>query len=454
LDKQEMQKQHKQSMRLGVIAVVAALVLLLLVHMLLPAALMSGGGGGEYRFYMGPVLPMTVVSGGETVTAERHVDFDFAPFSLERKSNIHPRQVIVTDRYTVDGSGEATLAYGFHGQLTDPPEQIPEILVNGELVESKLYPSVDANSLVDHAKKWEQYRDAVANNDFLGEALETAPDWEQPVTVYHFSDLHWTDPSGEPYVYLHVQYDFDPEHTTLWRYGGAGSVSIHEDGTGHWHIQLPNDPEQFWLRDEAWLLVLGEDIQNMEFESSMGPRTSEEAPAGAAAYELEKTQSTFGEMVWQFAADYGTWRQYDGSEVSEYDTQEILYTGAMKRLLDGIPDNGTNYQSIDELFNATMHDRGLIYAVFTVTFPAEITVRYHQEASLEGLGKKTPTDGLDLATTLGSALTFTDLSASVTNTNQIEIIDQNFGFDLDAGITETKLDTSQEWYFLDASVKS
>ena len=53
MDKQEMQKQHKQSMRLGVIAVVTALVLLLLVHMLLPAALMSGGGGGEYRFYMG-----------------------------------------------------------------------------------------------------------------------------------------------------------------------------------------------------------------------------------------------------------------------------------------------------------------------------------------------------------------------------------------------------------------
>ena len=57
--------------------------------------------------------------------------------------------------------------------------------------------------------------------------------------------------------------------------------------------------------------------------------------------------------------------------------------------------------------------------------------------------------GYDLATALGSALTFTGQTAALANTENIEIVRQNLGFDLENGVTEVTLDPAEPHYYLE-----
>ena len=57
--------------------------------------------------------------------------------------------------------------------------------------------------------------------------------------------------------------------------------------------------------------------------------------------------------------------------------------------------------------------------------------------------------GYDLVTTLGSNLTCTGQTAILEDRGQIEIVRQNFGFDLEAGIKSAALDLGTEHYYLE-----
>ena len=53
-----------------------------------------------------------------------------------------------------------------------------------------------------------------------------------------------------------------------------------------------------------------------------------------------------------------------------------------------------------------------------------------------------------MASRLGSNLTFTEQTASICRFEEIEIITQNFGFDLEQGITNVTLDLNQDHYWM------
>ena len=55
----------------------------------------------------------------------------------------------------------------------------------------------------------------------------------------------------------------------------------------------------------------------------------------------------------------------------------------------------------------------------------------------------------DMVTRLGSNLHFESVAAEITNIKDIDIIRQNFGFDLLAGVTKVILDPAIEHYYLE-----
>ena len=57
--------------------------------------------------------------------------------------------------------------------------------------------------------------------------------------------------------------------------------------------------------------------------------------------------------------------------------------------------------------------------------------------------------GYDMVSRLGSSLSFTGLSAKLRNTEAIQIVRQNMGFDLEQGITQVTLDPDEEHYYLE-----
>ena len=78
----------------------------------------------------------------------------------------------------------------------------------------------------------------------------------------------------------------------------------------------------------------------------------------------------------------------------------------------------------------------------TASMEKESSYDYSCEQSNEG-GR-----GYDLMTTLGSNLSCTRQTATLEDRGQIEILWQNFGFDLEAGIKTVELDAETEHYFL------
>lgn len=57
--------------------------------------------------------------------------------------------------------------------------------------------------------------------------------------------------------------------------------------------------------------------------------------------------------------------------------------------------------------------------------------------------------GYDLVTELGSNLSFAQQTAKLEDRGQIEIVRQNFGFDLANGIKEVVLDLNKPHYYLE-----
>jgi hypothetical protein len=57
--------------------------------------------------------------------------------------------------------------------------------------------------------------------------------------------------------------------------------------------------------------------------------------------------------------------------------------------------------------------------------------------------------GYDLMTALGSNLNCTEQTATLLDRGQVEIVRQNFGFDLENGVTTVTLDPEEAHYYLE-----
>lgn len=415
--------------------------------------LMNPNLSGDYMFYQGPVLPLSSLSGAETVTAQRHVELDFANCSEPSDSVLDPNTVIVTDTYELTNtSAEAVtveLAWGFEGAFDDAPELIPAITADGQEVEAILYPSSDGNDGLTSAKSFEKYQKLLTEYDFLTTALSDTTHWEEPVKVYHFYNISH---EGEVVPTLDIAYNYG-KTTNIWvpTYGMTG----YDNQEKQYHIA-------FNIDRDAWLYVMGDDLEDMTVGGSkvhtMGVYTAEEVEG--LSYELETYESTFRECLWECAQRY---RHEDGTELSpmvERITPEILYKCVMMNIEEGKYKNSVNHvRSMDSMFYGTVSGSRIFYWVFPVEIPAGETVTvtgiYEQEVSHNG-SLDPSRNGFDLATTLGSNLSFTAQTATITNARNITIADegesQNFGFDPANGITTVNLDMNTQRYYLDISL--
>ena len=108
---------------------------------------------------------------------------------------------------------------------------------------------------------------------------------------------------------------------------------------------------------------------------------------------------------------------------------------------------------LEDMFSEARVMQRVMYLRFSVTIPAggsvDVIAQMTKDASIDFIGANKDRNGYDMVTQLGSNLTFTSQIASISNTDNIEIIDQSFGFDLANGITEVELDMSVAHYWLE-----
>lgn len=447
-----MEKKRKGLSAGGILTVLA----LVLVPLAIGVFLMPGGGGsGNYSSYAGPVLPMTAVRGGENLEVRRNVNFDLSAYEQERKNGLDTGAAVITDTYeltnTTPESVTVELAYGFEGQFTDPAEQFPAISVDGQPLQTEILASVDTDGALHRADSWDAYKKELTETDHLAAALTPAEVPEIPVTVVRLSGFRYTLPDsaeavpvGTDPVFVGAEFAI-PEGTTVW--------------TPHFHMTRQEDGLwQVYSREEVELYFVGAAPEEIRPVANIGYNVRENTILTVQDRQEVRFASALTELLHKAAMAYDFWAENEGYPDPGFLTPERLFQGALKRIAH--PDYryaSGEIRAMSGVFYDVVSEIRMLYRVFEVTVPAGETVTveavFTQEASYDFGGPKKYREGYDMATTLGSNLNFTEQTSSLTGWEFIEIVKQNFGFDLRKEITEVKLDLAVERYYLDVRAK-
>lgn len=446
------QEPKKRISSTGIILIVMLIGMWLALRMFINP---SGSGSGEFNSYRGPVLPMTSLNGAEGVDVKRNVDFDFSPYqNYKDYSNLGKGAAGITDTYVLTNTTGETktleLVYGFQGQFIDHPEEFPTITVDGVEIHPELYPSVDTEELVWDAHNFDRYSQVLTENDFLAIALQQTEELDIPVTAYHFTDLAYEGSEVAGFPMLTVQFSLD-ENTLVWESGRVSSQTL-DDGRQQMMFRVD--------RGEAWVFTAGGTLIDPEFGGNKDYNITETSAIDGVTFKLETYETTLSEAIWGLAKDYDFWA-IEGQDTypnTGWLTAELLVDGTVKRIHAKDYMKVSDQQiDIDGMFYDVVTDSCMMYLVFPVELEAgqSITVEaaYIQEPSLDISGPKHYREGYELATKLGSDLRFTKLTSTLSNTAPIELGEQNFGFDLENGISEVSLDLSVERYYLEVKIK-
>mgnify|MGYP000155172849 CR=1 FL=1 len=136
------------------------------------------------------------------------------------------------------------------------------------------------------------------------------------------------------------------------------------------------------------------------------------------------SQAQYQGLVWQLLEQYG------------------LFSGTPKdRYSDG---------RLDEILMEALSQERVLYLSFPVTVPAggsvTVAAAFWKAPSYDygcSGSENVGLQGYDLVTALGSTLELTDQTAALVNTDTIEIVRQNLGFDLENGVTQVSLDLAE-----------
>ena len=280
-------------------------------------------GASTFMSYAGPVFPLTLKEKNSTITAERDITLDFAPWVPIWKSNeeeaeerdwltpaeqqevlnrynerypeggryIKTDDINVTDAYVLTNSSDEeqhiTVLYPFAGTLGQVKELSPALYVDGAEVETTLRvgdyvggfegayggdlltPEEEGGSVnLDLPDSWEDYRDALELPAYLEKALGDWPDLSGiPVTVYKFTDP-WGEKedskAGIPNPSIRVTFELDYDSTRILTYGFHSGMYDRENGIRGCGFSI-RQPHELNHDEPYYLIVVGEDVANMTY---------------------------------------------------------------------------------------------------------------------------------------------------------------------------------------------
>lgn len=496
-------KKRVQWMRFGAIAAVLAVVIGL------GAGVFSGtipwliggnaGGGGTdgsqvFDIYAGPVFPLTTVEGGEGLTAERTITYDFKGWMAGDPD--HPYYGLpVTDSYALTNptveDKTVTLLYPFAAYPYELERYQPTLTIDGIEADAALltgkYSELGSPGRpgglpsLDDPESWDDYRTLLSDGRYQASATGSWPNLSHvPVTVYEVTNP-WVEASAgnkgdDNYnPNIHAEMELDYSKTTVLSCGFNSYCHDPDGGTARFGFDAPQPPTEGsstdpgfyeWERKQChYLIVMGEPLDNFRLVgvSTGGPESTDylewdtEIGADLRQYEtnLESALCTAAEPLY-----YG--RDWDGiADNVETPSEFELYFGLLKDcLLDAglmLSAPEVQYDLFYQLENVEVWAyQRVFYLEAEVTIPAggSFTVEtqmFKKPSQNHQCHSRRDRDlyGYDLVTRLGSNLSFTVQTAKAVNTEGVEIVRQNFGFDWENDVDTVELDLDQEHYYLE-----
>ena len=434
--------------------------------------------GTTFMSYAGPVFPLTLTEENNGVMAERITTWDFAPGTYQDGT---PRQwgAEVTDGYSLvnitDSDQTVTALYPFTGSFTELETQRPTVTVDGEEVESTLYAGAYAGGFRDageddgsawnleYPDSWMDYKALLEDGRYLDAALEDGPVLDIPVTVYEFTNFQAPENYGA--ATQAIEFTIDQQKTTVLTYGFNGASWDEETGWRQYSYFVPNGVR----RDKApkLLVVLGNDLESYTLAGYENGGCEKEIDGVSCT--VTRREMTLDQVLdqicrnyletyadWQYGMDtdelaavpYALFRRAVGEMMVQYgpigETVKDRYAGGR----------------LDDIISEAMSMDRVLYLSVPVTVPAasqvNITFALWKDPSFDfgcSRSENVGLQGYDFVIRLGSNTNFTEQRAALENTDNIQIQRQNFGFDLEKGITEVSLDPETEHYYLEIRPK-
>ena len=430
-------------------------------------------GSSTFMSYAGPVFPLSTLEEADGIEAARDITLDF-----DRTGKIYGSDITVTDAYTLTNTTAEdqvlSLLYPFVSSLMDLDQYLPSMTVNGEASETDLLfglyaggfqgvlgaddPEGSAN--LEPLTSWEGYKALLSDRTYLQAAMEDYPDFTATdVIVYEFTDPWGPEETDKvPNPSIRVTFDMDYDKTIVLSYGFHAGSFDSENGKMGQGFSIPQSFQPGY-GEPYYLIVLGDDVKNMEIRGYV-----------TGGWDPEKELDEFGVDVQRYETDLDTvlrkavgciynnnsW-QYGDSLAVDFEIYYGLFCDYLTTYGILSEDCRNRYDTgwLEDL-SEVGHVNRVCWLQAQVTIPAGETVSVsavmEKEASYDfycsGSDNRS-VKGYDMVTRLGSTLTFTGQQATLLDHGQIEIVRQNFGFDLAAGIKTVDLDPAVEHYYLE-----
>ena len=390
----------------------------------------------------------------------------------------------VTDSYTLTNQStedqSVRILYPFASSVHYLNSNRPTLTLNGDALDNTLHAGSYAGGFegawenwpetqdnpgslnLDHFESWEGYRDLLADGTYLQRALgEFADLSEIPVTVYEFTDAWGPERDKDADILnptIRVMFDLDYAQTKILSYGFNGGLYGEEEGIMGRDFSIPQ-PGGTGYGVSKYIIVIGEDVENMNYQgyATGGWDTKKTIESGVT---ITRTESNLEDALrtaatYQYQELIDAWNYFQDEPVYGFE----MYFGLMKEHLmeyGVLSENGA-----ERYDNGMIEDLDVAGVARVFWLEAEIMIPAGMSVKLDATFEKTPSfdfdcitenkgiSGYDLVTKLGSNLTFTEQTTKLEDRGQIEIVRQNFGFDLVNGITKVELDLNEPHYYLE-----
>ena len=467
-------------------------------------------GGSTFMSYAGPVFPLSTLENADGLTAQRDITLDFLPWAkvwlsneenaashtglteeerqaiLDEYNEWYPEggyytsstDLLVTDEYTLTNTTTedktVTLLYPFVSSLMDLDERLPTLTVDGTVTEPDLLYGLyaggfqgvlgaddpDGSANLEPLTSWEGYKALLADGTYLEAAMDDPVDFTQtPVIVYEFTDPQGPEESNSiPNPSVRVTFDMDYDKTTVLSYGFHSGSFDPENGTMGRGFSIPQSFQPDY-GEPFYLIILGNDVENMEIDGFVTGGWDTQKKLDDFSVDVQRYETDLDSILRKavsYIYDNNSW-QYGDNLAVDFETYYALFRDYLTTygiLAEDCRDR-YDFGMLEELSEVGSLDR-VCYLQAQVTIPAgstaEIRAVMQKAASFDFYCAHTDNQkvkGYDMVTQLGSTLAFTGQSAALLDRGLIEIVRQNFGFDLDADIKAVDLDLAKEHYYLE-----
>ena len=405
----------------------------------------------------GPILQLSILEDDADITATRNLVLDFTNFGNSS------RDIKLIDSYTLtnetDTAQTVQILYPIATTFLDIARSLPTILLENNPLEIEFRSGDTTRLNIENHNWWRHYANIISDATYQNQALAEMPNLNQTVTIYQFTDVKSDFSRGEAPT-LDISFNIDFSATTVLSYGFNGMSIDTESGDMRKSFSIPRQ-EVMNVERTYYMIVIGENIEEMTIQGyeNGGLNPGEEIDI---TFLLERYEMALSDVLMEIIEDFvNDWWTEENTSIFNPEMRLEIYRNVANILNDSefSMDSEIFHHSagmIEELISQIIGHERIFYLTTELTIPAssavDLTVNSYKQGSFDFYAAPRGNEGVngfDMLPLSGSYLNLNQINIELVGYENIEIVRQNFGFDLTKNITNIEIDVDELHYFIE-----